>query len=544
MGSFRQGEIMRRAPLILLGLLLLLPVSGWAQTDPETLATRIADSLKTIADPRYKTIAFSRIRNAGGRIDIDRLIDFANVKIVRGRRLRVIDRSKLKLIVREQQVHLSDFVSAQKYQELGKLLGVDLFIYGTYYRDALVLKAIDTETSAIAWAEVFPADGETPEATLLMKLGGGVVNSLRADIPRLKKEKIRRISFWDFKPTEIFSAAALMDYLSVAITKDGNLQVVDRENLDLITKEQKLSQAMFIDERSAKRLGELYGVDAFIYGSVSRGPNGTLIASLKMLNIFNGVIEWADLIKVTLPTARTAQPGRTARRRGARRGKGGPLTDMALIPAGRFLMGTNGAPRNANPRHTAETGGYYLDKTEVSNGQYARFVKKKKYRPPAWWGGGRAPRGGENLPVVGISWDDARRYCSFMGKRLPTEAEWEKAARGPSGQTYPWKGANFSPGFTVTRESGRGRSVSVFGASRDLSPYGVKFLAGNVREWVKDYFKPYPGGSKRRVGKKGARVIRGGSWATTRKPAQSYFRGSSAPNLAWQDVGFRCAKAR
>ena len=110
-------------------LLLIAPAQVPAAVDPEDLATRIADSLKqNLTDTQSPPGAISRIKQVGAHYDVEDLIDFTNVKIVRGRRLRVIDRSKLELILNEQQVQRSDFVSAQKYQELGKLTGVDIFM--------------------------------------------------------------------------------------------------------------------------------------------------------------------------------------------------------------------------------------------------------------------------------------------------------------------------------------------------------------------------------------------------------------------------------
>lgn len=525
---------------LLLGLLLCtVSIPATAQVDSEALAGRIAKSINKIRDPRYRTAAFSRVRNAGTRINVNQLIDYANVKIVRGRRLRMIDRSKLNLILKEQKVQLSEFVSVKKYQELGRLMGVDLFIYGTIYSDALVLKAIDVQKSSIAWADVFALRQSAGEAGLLLALGGGVVNSLRKDLARLKKANLRRVSFWDFKPTQVFNTTSLADYLSVAITRDGNFEVVDRENLQLITKEQKLNQAVFIDQNNAKRLGELYGVDAFIYGGITRRSDGIIVASLKMLNIYNGVIEWADLIKLD-GNAAMIKPGPSGGRSAQRKRGKGALAGMVFISPGEFVMGTNGDPKQSNPRRRVKLPGYYIEINEVTNRDYAVFVKKRRYRKPHYWGGKSYPQGEGGRPVVGVSWEDARLYCRFMRKRLPTEAEWEKAARGNQGVVFAWGGKTFVMGYTVSRESRHRAPVPVSQKTRDISPYGVRFMAGNVREWVAGAYRPYPGGSF--SAPKGQRVIRGGSWAKDRRSARTFHREGSTPNNAWPDVGFRCAK--
>jgi formylglycine-generating enzyme required for sulfatase activity len=513
-----------------------------AAPDIESLATQIANSLQTLTDKRYQTIAFSRVRLAGGTaLDVDTLIDFTNVKIVQGRRLRVVDRSKLQLILKEQQVQLQDFVSAQKYQELGKILGVDLFLYGTVYRDALVLKAIDVQNSAIAWAGSFPLTDAPMEAALLRNLGLAVVQSLTKDLARLQQSKIHLVSFWGIESAALFPPESVMDQLSVALTRDGAFKVVDRENIQLIAQEQQLNQQAFVDEKSAKKLGELYGVDAFFYGSVTRRQDGAVLASMKLLNVYNGVIEWADLIRID---EAAAGPGAKA---GPGAGPAAPA-GMVLIPAGSFVMGSSSEGGDASPAHQVMLPAYFIDGTEVSNAEYQVFVAKRGYRPPACiqgtvcWNGVAPAPGSQDLPVVGVNWDDAQQYCRFAGKRLPQEAEWEKAARGSAGQPYPWTGQNFSPGYAVTRESGKKRPDPVQSAGRDISPYGVKHLAGNVREWVADVLKAYPGSeAKPSAGRE--RVVRGGSWATDQRPTVAWYRGSSASNLAWPDVGFRCAKS-
>jgi len=524
--------------MMVLALAPLLLWSGPARGEPgvetEALAESIAASLSHLKGDQYKTAAFSRIRQAGGpALDVNELIDYANVKIVQDRRLRVIDRSKLQLVLQEQKMLLSDVVSAKDYQELGKLLGVDLFIYGTIYADSLVLKAIDVQTSVIIWAQVFPLGKDTPRADLLKDLGRAMIRSMRDNLTRLKEEAtIQSISFWSVNSPPPFQVEETVDFLTVAITRDGSFHVVDRENLRLILDEQRLNQASFIDESHAKRLGELYGVDAFIYGGITRKQQGSYIASLKLLNILSGVIEWADLIKVG------ANPS-TSEKSSAKKSE----DNMVEVSGTTFLQGTNGSPVEAQPLHQVRVTPFLIDSTEVSNGEYLNFLKAKKYRMPVGWQNDTYPDGKANLPVVGVSWEDSRNYCRYAHKRLPAESEWEMAARGSKGQTYPWTAESFTPGIAITRESGSKGPVDVNSTTMDSSPFGAVHMAGNVREWVEDLFNPYPGSraTNNKYGRE--RVVRGGSWATDSRAAATYFRGSSQPNLAWQDVGFRCAKS-
>jgi iron(II)-dependent oxidoreductase len=498
--------------------------------DSINLAQQVARSLNQISSQKYSTVAFSRIQGALNPETINELIDYTENEIVQGGRFRLIDRSKLQLILREQKFSLTGMVSQDTYKTLGKLLGIDLFIYGRYYGDTIVYKAIDVEISAIVWANIFRLTDLSKESRTLHNLTGKVTESLRGSLERLQGTKIKQISFWNLKSD--FDTNRVIDYLSVAITKGGNFQVVDRENLQLILEEQKLNMESYIDERKAKRMGELYGVDAFIYGRISNKPSG-YIASLKMMNISTGVIEWAKTIRFSDQKSDSHSKGSKKVRKNDK---------MIHIKAGSFERGSDSGAKISTPASKVSLKAFYIDRTEVSNQEYAVFVKRFKHRAPPSWPRGLIPAGEEDRPVVKVNWNDARRYCRAMGKRLPKEVEWEKAFRGQNGNKYPWSGNTIYPRDARTVESGVLAPDSVTSVSKDVSSYGVQHLAGNVREWVGSFLRPYPG-SKYRLSHKGYRVIRGGSWAKTKEHSVGWFRDSSNPNYGWEDVGFRCAKS-
>ncbi len=516
-----------RLSLLFLFTLLFLCPGTLSALEFENLSQRIASSLSQVANRKYGTIAFSRIAGPLNQEKINELIDYTNVALVKSRAFRVIDRSKMNLILQEQKFNLSGMVSQDTYKELGKLLGVDLFVYGRYYHDTLVMKAIDVESSAIVWADIFQLTALKAETLAVSSLAEAVTLSLRKDLSRLRQNKVNQIAFWNIQSP--FDSSLLADFLSTALTKDSGLQVVDRENLALIIEEQKLSMSDFIDESKAKRMGELYGVDAFIYGKVSR-KNGRWLASLKLLNIYNGVIEWADLIHFG-QTNRSSYKKSTAK----------PIAGMISIPKGKFIMGSNQGPQISKPEFQVKLREFYLDETEVSNQKYAEYLRRFRKRPPPHWRNRQIPAGAESLPVVNVTWIEAERYCKSLGKRLPKEVEWEKAARGENGLTYPW-GNGFNPRKARTLESGKHKPLPVDQAQADISPYGVQQMAGNVREWVSSSLARYPGSNFDSPQINREKVIRGGSWAKTKDHATTWHRASSKPNYAWKDVGFRCAK--
>lgn len=229
---------------------------------------------------------------------------------------------------------------------------------------------------------------------------------------------------------------------------------------------------------------------------------------------------------------------------------------MITIPAGEFLMGSpEGKGRDdERPQRALYLDAFLIDQVEVTNERYMAFVKATGHRtPPNPYGTGplQSINEIEQLPVVQTTWYDAKAYCTWAKKRLPTEAEWEKAARGTDGRLYPWgnepptdKRTNFD------REWADEKTLHPVGSLPDGdSPYGVKDMAGNAREWVSDWYdaeyykdaplRNPPGPSKQGV----VRSIRGGSWHSPASDITTTARGRGGFALQTHGTGLRCVRS-
>ncbi|MFC1715641.1 formylglycine-generating enzyme family protein [Candidatus Poribacteria bacterium] len=218
---------------------------------------------------------------------------------------------------------------------------------------------------------------------------------------------------------------------------------------------------------------------------------------------------------------------------------------MVLIPAGEFDMGDafNEGGANELPVHAVYLDDFYMDVYEVTNAQYKEFVDATGHPAPVNWSGGTYPAGKGDHPVIFVSWFDAADYAAWAGKRLPTEAEWEKAARGGLvGKRYPW-GDSISPA-DANYDLNIGGTTPV--GNYPPNGYGLYDVAGNVWEWCNDwysgtYYGSSPYENPQGPGDTGVRVLRGGGWgnyAFNLRVADRHYFDPTDANVA---VGFRCA---
>ncbi|HEU0186002.1 MAG TPA: bifunctional serine/threonine-protein kinase/formylglycine-generating enzyme family protein [Blastocatellia bacterium] len=233
-----------------------------------------------------------------------------------------------------------------------------------------------------------------------------------------------------------------------------------------------------------------------------------------------------------------------------------PPPGMVLVPGGEFRAGRDDGDEKERPAHAVTVNPFFIDLTEVTNEQYQKFVDAAGYPPPPIWQGNHFPEGANTLPVTDVTWEDANAFAKWAGddKRLPTEEEWEFAARGTDGRLYPW-GPDWIANASNTKsdENDQRKMVLVKQFPQGVSRFGLHDMSGNAWEWTSSEFKEYPGGDKYNPpeGYKNLKVIRGGAYDSPPKFATATLRAplpatrsdwmQGAP-IDYSKTGFRLAK--
>jgi formylglycine-generating enzyme required for sulfatase activity len=234
-----------------------------------------------------------------------------------------------------------------------------------------------------------------------------------------------------------------------------------------------------------------------------------------------------------------------------------PPAGMVFIPGGEFERGRSQVlsdddlkwyptlMKDDRPVRPIRVDPFYLDQYEVTNAQYAEFVSATGHRAPYNWPKGKVPEGHDKYPVADVDWDDASAYAKWAGKRLPTEAEWERACRGMGEkEVYPW--GNRKPGKKDARFNVLDGPGPV--GQCQASFFGLYDMAGNVWEWCADwydreYYKDAPESNPKGPDHGMYRVLRGGSWSDEEKYLTCAYRSWVRPTERGPNIGFRCAKS-
>ena len=222
---------------------------------------------------------------------------------------------------------------------------------------------------------------------------------------------------------------------------------------------------------------------------------------------------------------------------------------MVLVPAGDFMMGCNEqvdrqCQADEKPYHKVYLDAFYIDKFDVTQGQYNECVSSGRCTANKQENGFTGP----DQPVVMVRWEDASTYCQWAGKRLPTEAEWEKAARGTDGRIYPWGNDLDASKASYGKDLKSGGSTTPVGYyPSSASPYGALDMAGNVWNWVADwydgsYYKSSPDRNPKGPASGRGRVLRGGSWFSDATSLRASLRSGPTPDARLNSLGFRCAR--
>ncbi|MEW6750266.1 MAG: SUMF1/EgtB/PvdO family nonheme iron enzyme [Candidatus Latescibacterota bacterium] len=324
------------------------------------------------------------------------------------------------------------------------------------------------------------------------------------------------------------------DLLAEELHGTGRFALVERERLRQVMEEIAFEQSGATQAASAAELARQLNVELLAFARLHRVAPGRRL-TVRVVDVPTGRVLFTDDQDV----GRTRGEMRVGVRRLARRlaALSTLLTGEAMVrfPEGSLAMGSPAGPPDQQPVHAVSVRVFELDPYEVSRAAFSRFQAAR--------GQGTLEVDQPDLPAVLVAWADAAEYCRQAGKRLPTEAEWEYAARGPEGRAYPW--GEEPPDPSRARYQAEG-PLSVESLPAGATPEGVHHLAGNVAEWVQDWYDP----ESYRRGQAGAagpaegsyRVVRGGSYDDPPASLRSTARAYHNPDRGAAHIGFRCAR--
>ncbi len=375
--------------------------------------------------------------------------------------------------------------------------------------------------------------------------------------------------------------STLTDIALDEIVKSKKYTVIDRANRDKILGEVGFQQTGSVEGSRVVVAGRILGVGKIVVGKISK-LGKIYVVSMQLINVETATVETSikemckkceiDGLITTVTNAARKLMGQPPVSTPSSTSGGLKSGEMVKVYAGDFMMGCNSrvdslCDTDEKPYHKVYLDAFYIDKYEVTVEEYGECVHSGKCSQPRsrsdnkncnWGYSGRG-----NHPINCVDWNQAKAYCEYAGKRLPTEAEWEKAARGTDGRKYPWGNEKASRNYAVMDDGcdyavmvdggnnscGKVRTWPVGSKPKGASPYGAMDMAGNVYEWTADwhdskYYSSSPNRNPTGPSSGLVRVVRGGSWFLTFSLLRSSARDYSGPGygIYGYGVGFRCAR--
>lgn len=375
------------------------------------------------------------------------------------------------------------------------------------------------------------------------------------------KPGIAVMDFEAFQNVDPNVPGLVYDIVTQELLQSDLFNVISRAQRNKILEELKFQQTGVTDVNSAIEIGRQLNIEKMIFGKVNLiFGQYTLTLNLidvKLAKVENSMEEkfgqsYDEVKSSTTRAIRKLVGIGWSASAGVEKDR---YPDMVLIPAGEFKMGSRSGAGDEQPVHTVYVDAFYIDKHEVTNAEYHKFMEDTGFKAPKEWGNPALSR--SNHPVVSVTWHEASSYCQWAGKRLPTEAEWEKAAKSADDRMYPWGNdppdasgrfrANYDPGNLI--EDGHKFTSPAGSFSNGATDFGIVDMSGNIQEWCADWYAPNyytksqgaknPRGPASGTGK---RVLRGGGFKDRLDRIRTTSRFGQEPDAKMPDNGFRCAR--
>ena len=367
-----------------LTIVLLLSVASYADVDYPDLADRVAASIganiTTTAD--VETVAFWKVENHSGKsCDEAAFRDNLDIAVLNAGRFEVVDRTNLERMFKEMELSLTGLIDQGEIQRFGELYGIQAFIYGDLYNDTtggrgnycVVIKCIDTRTGQLIFGDILPLTLGSYNASAIDIAVDNIIVSIKEKTPYLNANNIDTIAVWDIEPTGELDRKILTDKLTAKMTSITSMRIVDRENLQKLLEEQAMGTSDLFDQSTVAEIGELYGVDGFLYGTADSSvkTSNDIITKktsfiLKMVDTEKGILRWGGKFEgfASFPTVK---------KEAERKREMGPENRIVLYAGAAFIK------RNFKVR-TIDTGEinegfFYVPSFEFRAGYRWRFLE-------------------------------------------------------------------------------------------------------------------------------------------------------------------------